>query len=422
MSPHDNIEKLVQQKLAEQSVPYEEGAWEAAAPVIEQLYAKRKRRRRLLLLLFLLLFSVGAGSLYWGGGEVLSSKVLGSRLSSSSSSNTSSISPLSSTNVEREEQIALSDLKEVSGGVREEANATEENVEVGSQAQEVAVLGQKDQFALQKTVKQLNMTKEEDLGKNGSQEEEIAIDDEQAKEVQVKKEVLDGMGMLPLGYDFPDPTNRISGRKFAKAPRSWRLYVTLGVDRYREFDVERVAGPTAMWSPSAGIGVSYPLSGRIRLATGLSYQERKGINRQVESIATTFGFFRSEDRLTLRPMRLHYLAVPLELHYQVLPRHRFIAGANVTYLLTTTSELSQRAFTSFGAENPTTSTEMGYMEGFSTFDYQLKVGYAIRLAPRWEVSLHYLKGFRDLVDNDYFGHTSEDINSRWGVGLQYYLR
>ena len=144
----------------------------------------------------------------------------------------------------------------------------------------------------------------------------------------------------------------------------------------------------------------------------LSYSNYSGSNTQYN-----FGYTTSYASIT--PKMLYYLAIPVKLQYWLNSKNSLSVGANVLYLLNTSSTFSTYTQTDFTTSNHTTVTKMGYMDGFSSWDIQPALAYRRRIYKSLSISAEAYYGLMDIKSNSFFGINKAEHNNGLKLVLSY---
>jgi hypothetical protein len=421
-----NLEQLVNQKLAEKDFAYPEGAWEEAAAQFDAWDARRRRRRLWLLWIVPLLLAAGTG--LWGlesfqrfpvAQPAAFSQALSAPVGREASApvSTEASAPFEAPQPAAEE-VGSEAKPLLQAQPALQAQAEYSNTRAGYSRSEVtqslATLAAGKETAVQTSAQVFGPLSTQAFSPNPPLPP--------SPQASLRPRPL--FALFPPSSDQVLPTARVSGalRPSKVAGKGWSADLRLGLATYRGYASESTPEPALGSSPLLGIGMKRHLSRRLSLRIGLSYQYRNQLNHSLSRTDLTYGFVEEETQVSWQPERLHWLALPLELGLKAYGRHRLLLGARAQYLLGSEGSLNQLQRTPFGETEIAPKASPSYVTGLSTWDVQGLLGYEMALSARWRLGLRYHRGLRDLLQNERFASSGMNRSSQLSFHLSYQLR
>lgn len=174
------------------------------------------------------------------------------------------------------------------------------------------------------------------------------------------------------------------------------------------------------FSPTAGIHYMNRFGNYGGFSIGLAYVMIPNLSASSKtSRVSTYEYGEQSSVMVITPSSLHYLMVPLRLHYVVGHRNSIGAGFNLGYLLNVYSTVTSYNETPGLNTDYKTSKLGGYTEGFSKFDTQAALCYRRRLGKSLALQAEVFLGLSDVKHNDFFGLNYKERNSGAKLSLIY---
>jgi hypothetical protein len=173
-------------------------------------------------------------------------------------------------------------------------------------------------------------------------------------------------------------------------------------------------------TPVFGVNYFTSVAPKIYISLGLQYNSVSKLAYSSMTSKVTKYTMGEESKVTvITPSKLHYLTIPLRLHYSVNGKHTVGAGYNIAYLFnveanvnTYTSKLNRR-------EDEKNYTTGGYTEGFSVFDPQLALFYRYNFYKNLSVNAEIFFGLKDVKADGFFGTSVYERNKGLKLSLVY---
>ena len=171
-----------------------------------------------------------------------------------------------------------------------------------------------------------------------------------------------------------------------------------------------------------GISVMHFFNANWSTLLGVQYNSLSHLSySNYTSSNTQFGFGYNTASTTVTPKMLYYMAIPIKLQYWFNSKNSLSVGANVLYLINTSSTVDTYSQTDFTTSNHTTKTKSGYMDGFSTWDIQPALAYRRYLLKHFFINAEMYYGLMDIKNNSFFGVNKAEHNSGFKLTLSYIL-
>lgn len=175
-------------------------------------------------------------------------------------------------------------------------------------------------------------------------------------------------------------------------------------------------------NPVFGINYYNYLTPQLAVSFGAQYTTVNSLNYASHiSRVTRYNLGEESDVTVITPQKVHYLMVPIRLHYSVNAKNTFGAGFNVAYMLTIDSKMEKYHERLDVRENYKASETQGYTEGFKAFDTQLSVFYRRKVYKGLSVHAEYMFGLTDIKDNTFFNSHVFERNTGFKLTLMYNL-
>ncbi|MBX3162860.1 MAG: hypothetical protein KF900_00105 [Bacteroidetes bacterium] len=175
------------------------------------------------------------------------------------------------------------------------------------------------------------------------------------------------------------------------------------------------------FNPVVGFNYYNYLNEKLALSLGAQYTSVNNLsNYNNTSKKTTRYSFGEESQVTvITPQKVHYLLVPIKLHYFLDSSNSFGAGFNAAYLLTVGGTMEIYDVRLNKQENYKSGKVNGYTEGFNTFDTQVSVFYRRRLHKNIGVVAELFYGISDIKNNLFFNSSVKEKNKGLKLTLTY---
>lgn len=134
----------------------------------------------------------------------------------------------------------------------------------------------------------------------------------------------------------------------------------------------------------------------------------------ITSIKENYDFGVNKDTSFLKYQTLHFLSIPLKLHYTFY-KHSIYVGFMWQYLLYTNASVIQRHYNPMGYVKEESTKSNNYITGLNTMNYSLIIGYEYRITHQWSLGISYFNNFILPNKNGYLFNTS--ITKNKGIYL-----
>lgn len=267
---------------------------------------------------------------------------------------------------------------------------------------------------------------------NTDKADEMATNNQKAADNSVTNllENIENLDLLPLkkidtiAYDLPI-IKGITKEENEQSVIPVRKPVTLGLvaggSRYE--GLRNVADEKAsnMNSAFGGVYARFPLNEKMAIGTGLTYWKRTNLNSSMQGDSTVYDFGFQDFRTITSVLELHYLEMPLSFQYTLNDKHTFLAGANISYLLTALGGQSQLVMTDFSSTSLPLTVNYGYRNWVNTVDVALMAGYQYQVVNRLNIGMVGQYGLRDITPNAVYQNTTTDRNLQIRLFASYQL-
>ncbi|MBL7930529.1 MAG: hypothetical protein JNL60_01420 [Bacteroidia bacterium] len=174
-------------------------------------------------------------------------------------------------------------------------------------------------------------------------------------------------------------------------------------------------------SPVAGINYMNIISNRFALSFGVQYTQVRNLSASSKtSRESVYKYGEQSAVTTIMPFTLHYLMVPLRVHYFMDHYNSFGLGFNLSYLLNVEAKVSTYEEKPGSTENHKSYKQGGYTEGLSWYDSQLALFYSRKIHRAFALKGEAFFGLTDTKQNDFFGLNYTERNSGIKISLIYY--
>ncbi len=170
---------------------------------------------------------------------------------------------------------------------------------------------------------------------------------------------------------------------------------------------------------TAGLYYTVEVSKKFAIASGVAYRTKSGKGIELTRTQTEYGFGKSVQTQNLTLNRLHYIDIPLEVHYNHKGLHDIYAGASASYLLGVNSTLAETNSESLASEEQKTSSTWSYSEGISKVDLNVRVGYDYSIGQQLKIGGMVQYGLSDITSNETFEVIDNSRNMEVRVTLKY---
>ncbi|MEO0473399.1 MAG: hypothetical protein AAF206_27555 [Bacteroidota bacterium] len=173
--------------------------------------------------------------------------------------------------------------------------------------------------------------------------------------------------------------------------------------------------------PLLGIRYGYAINQRLRLQTGLLYHGRGALNQRLLFQSIELGFGADTTNVWVRPIRLHYLEVPLRFDWHVRGRHILMTGLHVSRLFNADAQITTERRNTFGHVSTSEDRQPGYQDLFNQWDVQLSLGYGYVLKPGLRMGARAQYGLLDQTRNQLFQNNALDRSLQVRLFVEYDL-
>ena len=175
-------------------------------------------------------------------------------------------------------------------------------------------------------------------------------------------------------------------------------------------------------TPVLGIGFAHFFDTKWGIYTGLRYGLIANMNVSDKTITTaTSGFGTTQTDFTVSTKWLHYLSIPLFLQYQLNEKNAVFAGATISYLINTTSDVIVRTQSDFKPVEQANKTSYGYVEGFNSLDAAISLAYRRKITGKFSVLAELDYGLLDIKDDTFFSEQAFERSTGIKLLLSYDL-
>ena len=196
-----------------------------------------------------------------------------------------------------------------------------------------------------------------------------------------------------------------------------------------EFWIQGGARITATWDSSSslsldpviGVGVSYDLSPRIQVSSGISAFMRSGESLPKNYTVRHYSFGVEYKHYGQVLNRVYYARLPLSIQYRFHPRHQVGVGGHLNYVVTTYSSASDN----WPAEVAVDAEEFEgyhYLDGLKRMNGGLDLHYNYLLNDLWSVWLKLEYGLGSGLTPEYYDTGKLGRNHGLSVGIRHYLK
>jgi hypothetical protein len=159
-------------------------------------------------------------------------------------------------------------------------------------------------------------------------------------------------------------------------------------------------------SPIAGLEFSHPFSSKFSIGLGGFYSLQGGYHLNDTAKATQQTYFLdvseniSEQIIQIR--QLYKLYFPLSLYYSVTNRHSLSGAIQLSYLLNTNGDYTEKNTTSGITNESQKNNVKGYMDGIKSTTIAVSLGYRYRLTKTFDVSTRITRELTETYIKEYF--------------------
>jgi hypothetical protein len=171
-----------------------------------------------------------------------------------------------------------------------------------------------------------------------------------------------------------------------------------------------------------GVSVTHKFTKKWAVLVGVQYNSLAHLNYSnytTNNLRYDFGY--NQTKTIITPTILYYTTVPIKLQYHFNDKNSLSIGLNALYLLNTSSKVETYTESTFGTPVYNSSTKMGYMDGFATWDLQPALAYRRRIFKGLCVNIEAYYGLMDIKKNSVFGSVKTEHNSGLKLTLSYNL-
>ena len=174
------------------------------------------------------------------------------------------------------------------------------------------------------------------------------------------------------------------------------------------------------FNPLLGVNYFTGITSKFSLSLGLYYSSVSHLSYSNYTSKITRLTLGEESQVTVfTPVKVHYLIVPLRLHYNIDAKNTIGLGCNLAYLLNVESEVESYSQKLNTTSDYSISKTTGYTEGFKKYDTQVSVFYRKRFYPNLSANVELFYGLTDIKDNRFFNSNVMERNTGIKLTLVY---
>ncbi len=192
---------------------------------------------------------------------------------------------------------------------------------------------------------------------------------------------------------------------------TYNMFFAGGLMFYKGFMGNIQNGRAFSTSPYIMLGVERSLTRRITMAAQIGFTSFNGLNTLKNYTSYQYGFGVDSNVVEIQHQRLIQVLFPISIRYQLSPSHQVLMTAGISYHPDVQSNVRKQA--------TTVSNQWGYMQGISSSDAFLQIGYLWNIDSRFGVQAIYHQGVRDITSNNYFSKNQNDKLSGFSLGFRY---
>lgn len=175
----------------------------------------------------------------------------------------------------------------------------------------------------------------------------------------------------------------------------------------------------AGFTPVAGISITQTID-RLAGNAGVYFNMINHLNSPGhEATMTEYGFGLNTRTITITPLSVYYLAIPVKIFYQFNPKNFIGLGCNTVFLMNTRSKVDTY---SENTHEPQKYYKKGYVEGFSPFDFQLTASYKREFRGVYGIGAEAFYGLTDVRNNAFFQRNVFERNMGFRLTIYYNLK
>ncbi len=169
------------------------------------------------------------------------------------------------------------------------------------------------------------------------------------------------------------------------------------------------------------IGLKYVhgLTEKLSAGVGFEYYSMSGKGLELSYDSLNYGFGYNKTTQTIRPNSLHYLSIPVEVLFQVAPKHQFALGADFAYLMNVHSQLEESQLNDFGEVVVSNQKSWGYLAGLKDFNATASLAYSYNLNS--QLDLHAMMNY-GLMNVHEEAQTNYMNRMRYSLGIVFKLK
>ncbi len=176
------------------------------------------------------------------------------------------------------------------------------------------------------------------------------------------------------------------------------------------------------FNPVLGIGATRFLNAKWALYTGVQYASVINLSSSKKTFTTLLpDFGESTVDTTISTRWIHYALVPVFVQYHFNSKNSIEIGGSVSYLLTTTNDLTTNKHSDFRNAEHSKITTYGYVQGFNPWNASLAIGYTRRITNRFNISAEGHYGLLDIKDDSFFSSRTFERSTGIKLLISYYI-
>ena len=173
--------------------------------------------------------------------------------------------------------------------------------------------------------------------------------------------------------------------------------------------------------PVFGFGIAHYFNTHWAIASGLHYNRISQLSSQKIFTTNTLGFGKTTIDSIIDTKWLHYIVMPVFVHYLVNDRNSIAIGGTLGHLVTTTSNFITSVSTDFGDPVQTKKQSPGYTKGFAPWSASVGLMYRRRISNKFSISAEGFFGLSDIKDDVFFAKDKFERSSGIKVLITYDL-
>ena len=172
-------------------------------------------------------------------------------------------------------------------------------------------------------------------------------------------------------------------------------------------------------TPLIGFSITHYLSNRIALSIGIQYINITNMTSSYSSTRSYYDYGVTDTTTSVNLKTLHYISAPVIALYSIDYNDQIGAGANLMYLINTTSVIDKYVQTPFSSNTYSSSKEYGYMDGLNPYDIDATLEYKRRLGNYFSLTAAGYLELMGIKSNSFFNTNEFARNNGIKVTVSY---